>query len=58
MRGAFSKVYGTAARVDIGQVLISVCTKDEKVSMVCKSLRRAGMKFTGYQKVHVSFDMS
>ena len=28
MRGAFGKPYGTAARVDIGQVLISVRTKD------------------------------
>ena len=28
MRGAFGKPYGTAARVDIGQVLISVRTKE------------------------------
>ena len=28
MRGAFGKPYGTAARVDIGQVLISLRTKD------------------------------
>ena len=27
MRGAFGKPYGTAARVDIGQVLMSVRTK-------------------------------
>jgi large subunit ribosomal protein L10e len=29
MRGAFGKPYGTAARVDIGQVLISLRTKDQ-----------------------------
>jgi large subunit ribosomal protein L10e len=58
MRGALGKAYGTAARVDIGQVLISVRTKDEKVSMTCETLRRAGTKFAGYQKVHVSFDVS
>ena len=28
MRGAFGKPYGTAARVDIGQVLISLRTKE------------------------------
>ena len=31
MRGAFGKPYGTAARVQIGQVLISIRTKDEKL---------------------------
>merc|ERR1712139_5055 len=30
MRGAFGKSYGTAARVNIGQVLMSVRTKNEK----------------------------
>ena len=54
MRGAFGKSYGTAARVDIGQVLISVRTKEEKCSIACEALRRAGMKFAGRQKVHVS----
>ncbi|CAJ1374375.1 unnamed protein product [Effrenium voratum] len=32
MRGAFGKPYGTAARVDIGQVLISVRTKEMRRS--------------------------
>ena len=31
MRGAFGKPYGTAARVDIGQVLISLRTKERLV---------------------------
>merc|ERR1712113_379774 len=45
MRGAFGKAYGTAARVHIGQVLISVRTKDEKVNIAAEALRRARSKF-------------
>merc|ERR1712203_785914 len=41
MRGAFGKAYGTAARVDIGQVLISIRTKEEKVQIASEALRRA-----------------
>merc|ERR1711988_988991 len=33
MRGAFGKAYGTAARVKIGQVLISIRTKDDKINI-------------------------
>merc|ERR1712085_21873 len=54
MRGAFGKSYGTAARVRIGQVLMSVRTKEEKVQIACEALRRAKFKFAGRQKVHVS----
>merc|ERR1712146_637639 len=54
MRGAFGKSYGTAARVDIGQVLISVRTKEEKVQIAVEALRRAKFKFAGRQKIHVS----
>eukprot|EP00439_Symbiodinium_sp_Y106_P040483 s4102_g4.t5 len=54
MRGAFGKPYGTAARVDIGQVLISVRTKDEKINIAVEALRRAKFKFAGRQKVHIS----
>merc|ERR1711879_406357 len=41
MRGAFGKAYGTAARVQIGQVLISVRTKEDKVPVAVEALRRA-----------------
>merc|ERR1712194_852851 len=34
MRGAYGKAYGVAARVQIGQALISVRTKDDKVSVL------------------------
>merc|ERR1712146_583095 len=54
MRGAFGKSYGTAARVDIGQVLISVRTKEEKLAIAVEALRRAKFKFAGRQKIHVS----
>merc|ERR1712037_693449 len=45
MRGAFGKSYGTAARVRIGQVLISVRTKEEKAHIAVEALRHAKFKF-------------
>ena len=54
MRGAFGKSYGTAARVTIGQVLISVRTKEEKLTAACEALRLSKFKFAGRQKIHVS----
>merc|ERR1712060_590507 len=54
MRGAFGKAYGTAARVRIGQVLISVRTKEDKVQSAYEALARSKSKFAGRQKVHIS----
>jgi len=54
MRGAFGKSYGTAARVNIGQVLMSVRTKTEKTEIAVEALRRAKFKFPGRMKIHVS----
>merc|ERR1719231_1901983 len=54
MRGAFGKPYGKAARVDIGQVLLSMRTKADKEDAAHESLRRAAMKIPGRQKIHVS----
>mmetsp|Transcript_41816 Transcript_41816/g.91243 ORF Transcript_41816/g.91243 Transcript_41816/m.91243 type:complete len:217 (-) Transcript_41816:89-739(-) len=54
MRGAWGKSYGTAARVDIGQVLMSIRTKEEKCLIAVEALRRAKFKFPGRQKVHIS----
>uniref|UniRef100_A0A7S0ZVT9 Ribosomal protein L10e/L16 domain-containing protein n=1 Tax=Noctiluca scintillans TaxID=2966 RepID=A0A7S0ZVT9_NOCSC len=54
MRGAFGKSYGTVARVNIGQVLLSIRTKDDKVNVAVEALRRAKFKFPGRQKVFVS----
>ena len=54
MRGAWGKPQGTAARVDIGQVLISIRTKDANKAVVIEALRRCKYKFPGRQKIIVS----
>jgi large subunit ribosomal protein L10e len=54
MRGAFGKPYGTASRVDIGQVILSIRCLDSKVNEACEALRVAKCKIPGRQKVHVS----
>jgi len=54
MRGAFGKPSMVAARVDIGQVLMSVRTREDKVAVACEALRRAKFKLPGRQKIHVS----
>mmetsp|Transcript_20175 Transcript_20175/g.37611 ORF Transcript_20175/g.37611 Transcript_20175/m.37611 type:complete len:213 (-) Transcript_20175:4419-5057(-) len=54
MRGAFGKPYGKVARVDIGSVLISVRTAEDKVNSAVEALRRAKNKFPGRQRIVVS----
>ena len=54
MRGAWGKPYGVAARVDIGQVLMSIRTREDKIPVAQEALRRAKFKFPGRQKIHVS----
>ena len=54
MRGAFGKPCGKVARVDIGQILISIRTKESFEAQAIESLRRAKYKFPGKQKVLVS----
>ena len=54
MRGAFGKPQGTCARVDIGQVLLSVRCKDNNSQHAQEALRRAKFKFPGRQKIIVS----
>jgi large subunit ribosomal protein L10e len=51
MRGAFGKPYGTVARVDIGQILISIRCKDSHKKIAYEALKRAKFKFPGRQKV-------
>jgi len=51
MRGAFGKPLGTVARVNIGQVIMSVRTKAQNKEHVVEALRRAKFKFPGRQKV-------
>ncbi|CDK29075.1 unnamed protein product [Kuraishia capsulata CBS 1993] len=54
MRGAWGKPHGLAARVDIGQVLMSVRTKESNKAVVIEGLRRARYKFPGQQRIIIS----
>jgi large subunit ribosomal protein L10e len=54
MRGAFGKPNGTVARVYIGQILLSIRTKDANKQHAVEALRRAKFKFPGQQKIVVS----
>lgn len=54
MRGAFGKPYGTAARVKVGQIILSVRTKEEHLKHAVEALRRAKFKYPGRQKIVVS----
>ena len=51
MRGAFGKPQGTVARVNIGQIIMSVRTKDNHKASAVEALRRAKFKYPGRQKV-------
>mmetsp|Transcript_7217 Transcript_7217/g.14825 ORF Transcript_7217/g.14825 Transcript_7217/m.14825 type:complete len:209 (-) Transcript_7217:388-1014(-) len=54
MRGAFGKPQGTVARVDIGQTLLSIRSRENAKAHVLEALRRAKYKFPGRQKVFIS----
>ena len=54
MRQAYGKPTGMVARVDIGDILISVRSKDANKAGVLESLRRAKYKFPGRQNIVVS----
>lgn len=54
MRHAFGKPLGTVARVNIGQTLLSIRTKENNRPHAMEALRRAKYKFPGRQKLFVS----
>lgn len=54
MRGAWGKPYGTVARVNIGQIIMSVRAKENNSAVIIEALRRARYKFPGRQKIIVS----
>ncbi|PKS07544.1 hypothetical protein jhhlp_006148 [Lomentospora prolificans] len=54
MRGAFGKPNGTVARVNIGQILMSVRTRDSNRAIALEALRRSQYKFPGRQKIIIS----
>lgn len=45
---------GTVARVNIGQIIISVRSRDSNKATVIEALRRSQYKFPGRQKIVVS----
>ena len=51
MRGAFGKPQGQVARVNIGQIIVSVRGRDQHKQHIIEALRRAKFKFPGRQKV-------
>mmetsp|Transcript_48643 Transcript_48643/g.122403 ORF Transcript_48643/g.122403 Transcript_48643/m.122403 type:complete len:210 (+) Transcript_48643:142-771(+) len=54
MRNAFGKPNGLVARVDIGQILLSVRSRHNVKPHVLEALRRAKYKFPGRQKIIIS----
>lgn len=54
MRGAFGKPYGTVARVNIGQIIFSIRSKESNLAAIIEALRRSKYKFPGRQKIIVS----
>jgi len=54
MRGAWGKPNGTVARVNIGQIILSVRTRDSHRATAIEALRRSQYKFPGRQKIIVS----
>lgn len=50
MRGAFGKPQGTVARVHIGQVIMSIRSKENYLPTCLEALRRAKFKYPGRQK--------
>eukprot|EP00038_Savillea_parva_P005698 m.159653 g.159653 ORF g.159653 m.159653 type:complete len:220 (-) comp11823_c0_seq1:124-783(-) len=51
MRGAYGKPHGSAARVKIGQILISCRSKDQHEAHVIEAYRRCKFKFPGRQLI-------
>mmetsp|Transcript_15901 Transcript_15901/g.36664 ORF Transcript_15901/g.36664 Transcript_15901/m.36664 type:complete len:218 (-) Transcript_15901:238-891(-) len=51
MRHSYGKPIGVAARVDIGQILLSVRAKDQNEAHVIEAIRRGKFKFAGRQKI-------
>lgn len=54
MRGAFGKPYDLVARINIGQILLSIRTRDSNCGHAIEALRRSTYKFPGRQKLIVS----
>ena len=51
MRHSYGKPIGVAARVDIGQILVSIRGKDTSEQHIIEAIRRGKFKFAGRQKI-------
>jgi len=51
MRHSYGKPIGVSARVDIGQILVSIRSKDASEPHVIEAIRRGKFKFAGRQKI-------
>merc|ERR1712032_1753007 len=56
IRGAYGKPQGKAARVTIGQILMSIRTTEKNVEHAIEAFRRTKMKFPGRQKIFKSIN--
>merc|ERR1712127_146162 len=54
MRGAFGKPQGTVARVNIGQILCSIRSRENVSKHALEALRRAKYKIAGRKKIYSS----
>lgn len=54
MRQAFGKPTGLVARVNIGQIIFSIRSKESNLKHVIEALRRCKYKFPGRQNIIVS----
>lgn len=51
MRGSYGKPMEMASRIAIGQIIVSVRSKDSNADHVIEALRRAKFKFPGVQRI-------
>lgn len=54
MRGAWGKPYGTVARVNIGQIIMSVRTRDSHRGSAIEAFRRSMYKYVYAYKANVT----
>merc|ERR1711883_12086 len=54
MRGAYGKPNGLVSRIDIGEPILSIRTKEQNKPHAYEALRRSKMKFPGRQKIYQS----
>merc|ERR1712217_729332 len=54
MRGAYGKPNGLVSRINIGDPILSIRTKEQNYDHAYEALRRSKMKFPGRQKIYRS----